>query len=157
MGILVLFLSIANKLSENIFVDSFDLTLNNCFLLALLQVWYLYVISIVFPKTALFTCLEKSFSKSFFAFFLSSVFISMYVFNKASWLNLISLLWILIYLWILICMTYFFYHASWLQVFQLFQFSLFQIKRVNQYGVHVIFQDTEHHLQANIFHHYLLL
>ena len=31
--------------------------------------------------------------------------------------------------------------------FRLFQFSCFQAKMVNQYEVHVIFQDIEHQLQ----------
>ena len=40
-----------------------------------------------------------------------------------------------------------FYHASWLQVFQLFQFSFFQEEKVNYHEVHAMFQDIEHQLQ----------
>ena len=40
-----------------------------------------------------------------------------------------------------------FYHASWLQVFQLFQFSFFQEEKVNYHEVHAMFQDIEHRLQ----------
>ena len=47
--------------------------------------------SIVFPKTALFICLKKSFSESFFASVLSLLLISMYGFNHSSWLKLITL------------------------------------------------------------------
>ena len=77
-------------LEKNLLYDTLVPTLNNSFLLHLLQVWYLYVyshFSWFFSKTALFISLKKS----FFAFFLSSVLISMYVFNHASWLNKITL------------------------------------------------------------------
>ena len=47
--------------------------------------------SIVFPKSALFINLKRHFLNSVFTFFLGSVFISMYRFNQASWLNLMPL------------------------------------------------------------------
>ena len=47
--------------------------------------------SIVFPKTALFTSLQKSFSSSFIVFSLRLVFKSIYVFSQAVWLDLITL------------------------------------------------------------------
>ena len=53
------------------------------------------------------------------------------------------------------CMTHSFYHASWLQVFQLFQFLFFQVKMVYHREGHVIFQYIYHQLQEIIFHHYL--
>ena len=46
-----------------------------------------------------------------------------------------------------------FYSASWLQVFQQFQFFLFQLERLNLSESHVIFHGTEHQLQENILHH----
>ena len=52
---------------------------------------FLYFYSYVFPKTELFISFKKSFSNSFFASFLYLVFISMYVFNHAFWLNWITL------------------------------------------------------------------
>ena len=48
-----------------------------------------------------------------------------------------------------------FYHASWPQVFQVFQFSFFQAKKVNNCEGYVNFQDTEDQLRENILHHYL--
>ena len=48
-----------------------------------------------------------------------------------------------------------FYHAYWIQVFLLFQFSFFQEQRINYSEDHVIFQDIEHQLQENILHHFL--
>ena len=59
----------------------------------LMWVQYFLPFSIVFPKTALFITLKMSFSNLFFAFLLSLVFISVYGFSKAFWLNLITL-WI---------------------------------------------------------------
>ena len=48
------------------------------------------------------------------------------------------------------CIKYsFIYHASLLKVFQLFQFSFFQAKRVNLYEVHPILLDFDHQLQLN--------
>ena len=47
----------------------------------------------VFPKTELLTSFKKFFSKSFFDFFLSSVFKSIYGFSQSFWLNLMTL-WI---------------------------------------------------------------
>ena len=46
-----------------------------------------------FPKSALFINLKKKISVSLFVFFLRSVFISIYGFSQAFWLNLITL-WI---------------------------------------------------------------
>ena len=45
---------------------------------------------IVFPKTKLLISLKKSFSKSFWAFIFSLVFMSIYGFSHASWLNLLT-------------------------------------------------------------------
>ena len=45
----------------------------------------------VFLKTELFISFNKSFSELLFAYFLSSVFISMYGFNYIFWLNSITL------------------------------------------------------------------
>ena len=50
----------------------------------------------------------------------------------------------------------FFFLATWLQVFQLFQFSFFQGNCEDHSFREIvrIFQDIEHQLQENIFHHY---
>ena len=48
------------------------------------------------------------------------------------------------------CITNFFYHGSWLQVFHLFQLPFFQAKSVNFCEGHVTFHDIEHQLQENI-------
>ena len=52
-----------------------------------------------------------------------------------------------------------FYHVNWPQAFQLFQSSFFQVNMVNQVNEvnedKLIFQDTEHQLQKNIFYHFL--
>ena len=79
------FISISSESSKkNLLYDSLVLALNNFFLLRLLQDRHLCFLtfSIVFPKPALFINLKKAFSKSFFVFFFSSVFISMYGFNQ---------------------------------------------------------------------------
>ena len=87
------FLLLINVLKKNLLYDNLVLILNDSLLLRLLQAWYLcfLIFSIVFPKNALFISLKKSFSKSFFAFFHSFVFISMYDFSKATLINLITL------------------------------------------------------------------
>ena len=48
-----------------------------------------------------------------------------------------------------------FCHLSWVQVFELSQFSYFLVKMVNHCEVHVIFHDTEHQLEENILYHNL--
>ena len=48
-----------------------------------------------------------------------------------------------------------FYHAGLQQAFQLFQSSLFQVKRINHCEGHVIFKDIEHQLEENILYHFL--
>ena len=60
------------------------------FLTSLISLCFL-TFSIIFPKTELFINLKKPFSKSCFAFYLRSVFISIYGFSQAFWLNLITL------------------------------------------------------------------
>ena len=50
-----------------------------------------FTFSIVFSKTALLVSFKKSFSKSVFAVFLSSIFVLMYGFNQAFSLNLMTL------------------------------------------------------------------
>ena len=34
-------------------------------------------------------------------------------------------------------------------------FTSFQIKKTNHYEVHIIFENIEHQLEENIFHHFL--
>ena len=48
-----------------------------------------------------------------------------------------------------------FYHVSLLQVFQLFQFPLFQVKMVNHCEGFVNFPANGYQLQRNILHHFL--
>ena len=50
--------------------------------------------SMALPKTDLFINLIKSFSKSFFAFFLNYAFISTYVFNQVFSLNLMTFIFL---------------------------------------------------------------
>ena len=68
---------------------------------------------IIIPKTVLFMNLKKSISKSLFAFFLRSVFITIYGFNQAFKLNLMILCtffntypWFNACFRFLICITY---------------------------------------------------
>ena len=53
------------------------------------------------------------------------------------------------------CMTYSFLSRKLTKVFQSSQFSLIQVKMVNHFEGHVIFQDTEHLFEENILDHYL--
>ena len=132
------FISISSESSKkNLLYDSLVLALNNFFLLRLLQDRHLCFLtfSIVFPKPALFINLKKAFSKSFFVFFFSSVFISMYGFNQDFWLNLMTLCiffktdsWFSVCCKVLMRTAYSFFHTSWLQVFKPFQFSFFLFK-----------------------------
>ena len=47
-----------------------------------------------------------------------------------------------------LCVWHFlFYHASWLQVFQLFQFSFLLVKMVNHYEVNSILLDIQNHFK----------
>ena len=109
-----------------------------------------------FSKNCVFHLFFKKtyFPKSFFPFFPSSVVICVYGFNQTFKLNLMSLCtffetnpWFNACVKFLMWVTYFFYHRNWLQVFQLFQFSLSLVIMVNHYGAHVMFQDIEHQLQ----------
>ena len=60
-------------------------------LLRALCLYFFPTFSTVLPKTQLFICLTKSFLKSFLAFSLSSVLMTIYDFNHGSWLSLITL------------------------------------------------------------------
>ena len=67
---------------------------NNLVMILNNSLFFLYVFCIFHAftkKTPLFTNLKDSFSKSFFAFFLRSLFISIYGFRQWFWLNLITL------------------------------------------------------------------
>ena len=48
-------------------------------------------------------------------------------------------------------------HTSWLQIFQLFQFSFFQVNSVNNFEDYVIFQDLSHQLQKRFYEIFLKL
>ena len=49
-----------------------------------------------------------------------------------------------------LCNMFFFYHANQVQVFKLYEFSLFLIKMVTRYKAHVKFKNTEHQPQEGI-------
>ena len=53
-----------------------------------------------------------------------------------------------------LCVQHILYQAGLPQVFQLFQFLFFQIKRVNHCEGYVNFQDVEHQLQENTLYHF---
>ena len=136
MSIGVLFISI-NYLKHILLYDSLVLTLSNSFLLRLLQADISMFSHIFhsFSKNYIIHQLEKFFFKVIF-FFFSSVFISMYGFNQVSWLNLIILCTFSMLLYDLICFCkiscgwhILFPDGSWIQDFQLFQFSFFQAKK----------------------------
>ena len=93
--IFVFFISIATKCSGKCFVVWYFGSETNLFLFSsvatnLISLWFL-TFYIVFTKTALFISLKKSFSNLFFASFLNLVFMSMYDFKHAFWLNWITL------------------------------------------------------------------
>ena len=113
-------------------------------------------LSMVLPKTKLFISSKKSFSKSFLALFLRLVFTSMYDFNQAFWLNLMTLcIFFKTDPWFNACFTFLMWITYLLlscklakqHVFLLFQFSLLL---VNHYEVHAIVLDTEHQLQEDV-------
>ena len=87
------FLLLINYLKNVLLYDSLVQTLKGSFLFVVRSLISLCFITffMVLPKTALFINLKMYFSKSFFPFFLSSAFISMYGFNQDSWLNLMTL------------------------------------------------------------------
>ena len=101
-----------------------------------------------FSKNGIIHQLKKYFSKSFFAFFLRSLFISMYGFIQAFWLNLITLRtffktnpWFNAYFKFLMCKTYSVLSYKSTTSFWLFQSLFFQVKMVNLYEILVSFQD----------------
>ena len=104
------------------------LTLNKSFLLCLLQLLYLYVFSHFpcFLQKLHCSLVKEIFSKSFFAVFLTSVFLLMYSFNLTFSLKLMTLCnfcksnpWLMLVLNFLWEDHTFFHHAIWLQIFQL--------------------------------------
>ena len=111
-----------------------------------LIVWFWYQI-MVFPKTTLFINLKIYFSKYFFSFFLSFVFISIYGFSQASWMYLITKTCIfsirihdLVLVLNLFCVQHsLFHYTNCLHVFQPFPFSFFMVRKVNHCDVHNIF------------------
>ena len=90
---------------------------------------------------------KNNFSEPFFAFFLGSVFISMYGFNQAFPLNLMTIwtffdngLWFHASFKFLMCIKFSFYQASWLKVFIFLKFPFFQSKMINYCEGHILFQ-----------------
>ena len=91
--------------------DSLDLILNNSLFFLLWQVWHFYVFSYFhsFSENGIIHKLKKI----FFASFLRLVFISIYGFSQAFWLNLMTLWtffktnpWFNAYFKFLMCITY---------------------------------------------------
>ena len=137
-NIFYLFISIANNFSQNFLLhDSLVLTLNNSFLLQLLQVWYLCDFShfpYFFLKITFFINLKKRFWKLFFALFPGSVLISLYDFN--TWLYaLVALIHDLM-------PVLNFFLLFIMQV--CYMFLCFQVERVNHCQSYVNFPGIEH-------------
>ena len=91
-----------------------------------------------FSKNYIFINLKKYFSKSYFAFFLRSLFISVYDFNQAFCLNLLILCnffrtdpWFNPCFKSLMCITYSVLSCKLATRFWFFQFSFFLAKSVN--------------------------
>ena len=134
--------------------------LNDSLVLTLNILIYIYMFSHIFHGSCNYSALFISLK---FAFFFSSVFIIMCGFKQAFWLNLMTLctcfkanLWFNACLKFLVLMTWMFYHASWLQAFQLSQFSFFQTKRIKNCEDHVTFQDIEDQLHKKKIHRHIL-
>ena len=127
---------------------------------SLMSLWFL-TFSIAFQKLHYSPTWKKIFLKIIFCILFASVLISTYDFSQAFWLNLTTL-WafsiVICYLMLALNFLYvwriLFYHASWLKVFQILQFSLFQVKMINHCKGHIIIWDIEHQLQENILYHY---
>ena len=112
---------------------------------------------IAFLKTVLFISFKNDFSKPYFAFFLSPMFISIYGFNQAFRLNLMILCnFSKTYPSFNACfkfrlfMIYSFLSCKFGTSFSTFSFSYFQIKGVNHCKGYVNCHDIEHQLQENI-------
>ena len=102
--------------------------------------------------------LQKSFSKSCFAFFLKSVFISIYGFSQIFWLNLITLwtffetnLWFNACSKFLMCIAYSVLSCKLATSFSTFQSSFFQVKTVIHHDVHLMFQNIDYQIQKKSF------
>ena len=109
----------------------------------------------VFTKTALFFNLKKSFSKSVFPFFISSLFILIYEFSQTFRLNLMDLLtffktnqWFNAYFKFVICITYSPLSCKFATSFATFSIFILSGKKVNLCHCkgYVNFQDINHQL-----------
>ena len=150
MSIFVFPLSMHNNFSEKkcfcLIVWSWHQAASSFFCFYKFYVSIFFTFSMVLPKLEVLLNLKKSFSKSFFAFFLSSVFRSMYGFNQSFLLNLTTqCTFFKTNPWFSACFQFFMflffiYHASWLQVFQLYEFTFFLVKTVDRSGPLRIFQ-----------------
>ena len=115
-----------------------------------------------FSKDCIIYQLKTIFLKIIFCFFHRSVFISIYGISKVFWLNLITLLtffktnpWFNACFKFFMCITFSVLSYKIATSFWIFHSSPSQVKMVNPYEVHVIFQDIEHQLQKDILHHFL--
>ena len=115
-----------------------------------------------FQKITLFINTKKYFSKLFFAFFLRSVFISIYCFSQAFWLNVITL-WTFLKInpgfdfcfKFLICIIYSVLSLKLATSFSASSVFVLSGKMVNYQEIQVIFNNIEHQLWENILHHFL--
>ena len=122
-----------------VWVWYYALVLNNSFFSVVTSLISLCLLtfSLVFPQAALLISSKRYFSKSFFALFLRSVFISICGFSQEFWLNLIILCkfsktnpWLNACLGFLIYITYSDLSCKLAASFRFFQFSFFQVKMI---------------------------
>ena len=121
--------------------------------------WFYYSLVLILNTFFFFWLLL--FLKLFFAFFLRSVFLSLYDFSQVFWLNLIipytlrsaNLCFNPCFKFFM-CIKYSGWPWKLVTSFSTFQFSFFQTERVNYCENYVNFQNIEHHLLENNFHHF---
>ena len=118
MNACVIFISLANTFSREKFCSTivwfFTILISLCSLTLCIH---------SFSKSCVIHWLEKILFEIISCIFLSSVWISVYGFNIASSFNLMLLFTFLN------TNPTIFYHPTWLQVFQLFHFSFFHVKK----------------------------
>ena len=113
-----------------------------------------------FSKNCIAHQLKKPFSKSFFAFFISSVFISIHGFSQDSMQFFNTNSWFRLCFKFLMCITYSSLSCKFATSISLFSNFILPVKKVKQLWRYVDFQDVEHQLPEkllHIFHHYSFL
>ena len=114
-----------------------------------------------FSKNCIIHQLKKMFFKISFCFFFKSMFIWIYGFRRAFWINSIILwtsfktnLWFNACFKFLMCITYSVLWCKSATSFSTISIFILSVKMVNHYEVYVIFQDINHQLLENILHHF---